>query len=146
MDDAKNRLTQPEHPPSDAEIAAWVGDKAYEYWTLIQHLIEAHYPGVFVPEWLFGGKKNGWSLRYKKNKSFCTLIPEKHRCVIVIVFGAEERAKVEAARAELSPQIVKAYDDATTYHDGKWLFLAIENEEVVKDVFRLLTLKRKPKK
>lgn len=140
-----SRMTQPGHPPSDADVAAWIGNTAYQYWTLIQHLIEANYPDVFVPEWLFGGKKHGWSLRYKKNKSFCTLIPEKDRCAMVIVLGTAERSKVEVVKQELSAQTQQAYDSATTYHDGKWLLLTIDNEAVVVDVIRILALKRKPK-
>ncbi|MDY6842607.1 MAG: DUF3788 family protein [Thermodesulfobacteriota bacterium] len=34
--------------------------------------------------------------RYKKSKSFCTLIPEKNHFSLLIVFGAKKRAKVEA--------------------------------------------------
>ncbi len=61
-----NRMIQPGSPPKDSEVAAWVGENAFEYWRQITSLIHRNYPGVFVPEWLFGGKKHGWSLRYKK--------------------------------------------------------------------------------
>jgi hypothetical protein len=98
---------------------------------------------VFSPEWLFGGKKHGWTLRYKKGKSFCTLIPEKNRFAIQLVFGAEERAKVEAMRTELSPQTRRQYDKAPTFHDGKWLFLTVDSDLVVDDVQRLLAAKRR---
>ena len=84
------------------------------------------YPDVFTPEWLFGGKKHGWSLRYKKSKSFCTLIPEKNRFALLIVFG-------------------DTYDKAATYYDGKWLLLTIDSNKIVEDVLQLLTVKRKPK-
>ena len=109
-------------------------------------LIEQRYPDVFEPEWLFGGKKHGWSLRYKKSRSFCTLIPEKNRCELLIVFGAKEREKAEAIKGELAPYTRKEYDDAKTYHDGKWLYLTIDSEDVVSDVVSLLALKRKPKR
>ena len=84
------------------------------------------YPDVLTPEGLFGGKKHGWSLRYKKSKSFCTLIPEKNRFALLIVFG-------------------DTYDKAATYYDGKWLLLTIDSNKVVEDVLRLLAIKRKPK-
>jgi hypothetical protein len=96
-------------------------------------------------DWLFGGKKHGWSLRYKKGKSFCTLIPEKNRFAIQIVFGAEEREKVEAIRDELSARTQADYDRAKTYHDGKWLLLTVDADDVVADVERLLAVKRNPK-
>lgn len=96
-------------------------------------------------EWLFGGKKYGWALRYKKSKSFCTLIPEKGQIKIQIVFGAEERTKVEAIRSELSERTLTTYEQAKTHYDGKWLFLALDSAEIFADIARLLTVKRRPK-
>ena len=137
-------MTEPGSPPTDSAVADWVGKDAYKYWELITQLIEQRYPSVFTPEWLYGGKKHGWSLRYKKNKSFCTLIPEKNRFALLIVFGAEERAKVEAIKNGLAKKTQKEYDQATTYHDGKWLLLVVDTDRVVKDVMLLLALKRRP--
>jgi hypothetical protein len=138
-------MTQLGNPPSDSEVAEWVGDEAYQYWKHVTHLIERNYPNIFTLEWLFGGKKHGWSLRYKKSKSFCTLIPEKNYFALLIVFGAEERAKAEAIRDNLSTCTRKEYDEATTYHDGKWVLLTINSGDVVEDVMKLLAIKRKPK-
>jgi len=145
MNEPSIRMTQRDNPPSDSEIGEWIGKKAHRYWKHVTQQIELIYPNVFTPEWLFGGKKHGWSLRYKKGKSFCTLIPEKNRFSLLIVFGAGERAKVEAMRDSLSQHTQKEYDEATTYHDGKWLILTIDTDEVLKDVMQLLAVKRKPK-
>jgi hypothetical protein len=145
MNEPSIRMTQRDNPPSDYEIGEWIGKEALKYWKHITHLIEQTYPNVFTPEWLFGGKKHGWSLRYKKSKSFCTMIPEKNRFVLLIVFGAEERAKVEDMRDSLSQNTQKGYDEATTYHDGKWLLLTIDTDKVVEDVMRLPAVKRRPK-
>jgi hypothetical protein len=138
-------MIQRDNPPSDSAIKEWIGKKAHRYWKHVTKQIEQIYPNVFAPEWLFAGKQHGWSLRYKKGKSFCTLIPEKNRFALLIVFGAEERAKVEAVRDNLSQHTQKEYDEATTYHDGKWLILTIDSDEVVEDVMQLLAVKRKPK-
>lgn len=145
MGEPSMRMTQRDNPPGDSQIREWVGKEAYRYWKQVAQLIEQIYPNIFTPEWLFGGKKHGWSLRYKKSKSFCTLIPEKKRFALLIVFGAEERAKVEAMRESLSPHTQKEYDRAATYHDGKWLLLSINTDKVVEDVMRLLSVKRKPR-
>jgi len=126
-------------------IAEWVGVEAYQYWKHVTHLIERNYPSIFTSEWLFGGKKHGWSLRHKKSKSFCTLIPEKNHFTLLIVFGAEELAKAEAIGDSLSTRTQKEYDEATIYHDGKWVLLTINSGEVVEDVMKLLAIKRKPK-
>jgi len=145
MNEPSMRMTQRDIPPSDSEIEEWIGKASYKYWESVTQLIEQTYPNVFTPEWLFGGKKHGWSVRYKKNKSFCTLIPEKNRFALLIVFGAQERAKVEAMKDGLSQHTQKEYDEATTYHDGKWVLLTIDTDKVIEDVMRLLAVKRKPK-
>ena len=137
-------MTAREHPPGNDSLASWTGS-AHKWWKRVADWIAETYPGVFSPEWLFGGAKHGWSLRYKKGKSFCTFVPEKNRFLLVIVFGAEERARVEAIRATLSKEARQRYDAATTYHDGKWLLLPVEDETAFADVQRLLAVKRKPK-
>ena len=145
MNNENDRMTVPGKPPSPSQIEEWIGKDAYASWKRIAHMIERKYPNVFSPEWLFGGKKHGWSLRYKKGKSFCTLIPEKNRFTLLIVFGAEERGKMETIRRELSERTRKNYDEATTYHDGKWLRLTVDADDIVDDVERFLEMKRKPK-
>lgn len=144
MNESANRMTEPASPPANSAVADWLGEDAYRYWEAIRQLIEQSYPGIFTPEWLCGGKKHGWSLRYKKNRSFCTLVPEKNRCALVIVFGADERAKVEAIKNSLTTKTRMEYDRTATYHDGKWLLLAIDTDSVVKDVMLLLAVKRRP--
>jgi hypothetical protein len=145
MKETSLRLTEPGEPPTPKQIESWMRRRAYGFWTRVSKMIAQSYPDVFTPEWLFGGKKHGWSLRYKKSKSFCTLIPQKNRFLLVIVFGANERSKVETIRHKLSVRTRKEYDEATTYHDGKWLLLNVDNEDIVADVERLLAVKRRPK-
>ena len=145
MTESETRMIKKGDPPADDDVALWLGKTAWTYWRGIRRQIDRIYPDIFKPEWLFGGAKHGWSLRYKKSKSFCTLIPEKDRCLLLIVFGAEERAKAQAIRGRLSASVQKAYDEAATYSDGKWLLLTIDSNRILEDAFRLLSVKRKPK-
>ena len=57
------RLTKAGKPPNDSEISKWIGKDAHKYWRKLTQLIEKYFPNAFIPEWLFGGKKQGWSLR-----------------------------------------------------------------------------------
>lgn len=139
-----DRMTDASVQPDDAAVAEWLGSE-FARWKQIVEFIDTEYPCVFAPEWLYGGKKHGWSLRYKKSKSFCTLIPERDRLVVLIVFGAEERAKAEGILGELESHARSDYEAATTYHDGKWLTLAIDGDDVMRDAERLLRVKRRPK-
>lgn len=139
------RIVQKDNPPCDSDVSKWIGKEAYKYWKQIAKHISQNYPNVFTPEWLYGGKKHGWSLRYKKSKSFCTFVPEKNRFALLIVFGADERAKVETIRGCLSKDTQREYDKAATYHDGKWLLLTIDTDKIVEDAVKLLSIKRKHK-
>jgi hypothetical protein len=145
MNESNVRIVEPGQPPTSADLESWMGRKAYSFWTRVSEWIAQSYPNVFTPEWLFGGRKHGWSLRYKKSKSFCSLIPEKNQCVILIVFGADERNEVDTMRSKLSVPTREAYDSATTFHDGKWLCLRVSNPTTICDVKRLLAVKRRIK-
>ncbi len=138
------RITRAGAAPDEKTVADWIGPRCFSRWTAIRRHIESQYPGVFSPEWLYGGKKHGWSLRYKKSKSFCTLIPEKNRLLVLIVLGGKEREKTENIMSELSPYVRELYTGAHTYHDGKWLAVDVKNDGILQDVKRLMILKRKP--
>jgi hypothetical protein len=139
------RLTEKDNPPAPQQVESWIGKRAYGLWMRVSDMIELYYPGVFTPQWLYGGKKHGWSLRYKKSRSFCTFIPEKDRFLILIVFGAEDRRKVESIRHEISAGTMSLYDVARTYHDGKWLLLDVGTDDMISDIGKFLGVKRKPK-
>lgn len=146
MTEPRERLTDPGGPPDDKSLEAWLGDKPYQLWTELAGLIKKSYPDIFAPEWLFGGKQHGWSLRYKKSKSFCTFVPEKGRFILVIVLGKTEREGFENLREKLSSRTQKIYDDSPTYHDGKWLALSLQSQQSLREALMILGIKRKPHK
>ena len=146
MNETIQRMTDGGKEPDAKSLSAWLGTVSYKRWTRLCQYIEANYPGVFVPEWLFGGKKYGWGLRFKKSKSFCTLIPERNKLVVQIVFGAKERKEAEAILDTLGPDVCDAYRKAPTYHDGKWLGRAVTRYGMLGDIERLLSVKRRPAK
>lgn len=139
-----DRITDKSAPPDESTIRDWMGPEAFEHWTELQYWIEASYSGVFAPDWLYGGKKRGWSLRYKKTKAFCTLLPAYRQFSVLVVLGGAEREKFEERRYVWSPQLVKLYDEARTYPDGKWLTVAISSADDRHDVTKLVSMKRPP--
>lgn len=139
-----DRIADKSAPPDDKAVRDWLGPKAFKHWADLRSWIDANYPDVFEPDWLYGGKKRGWSLRYKKTKAFCTLLPEYRRLSVLVVFGGVEREKFEERRYLWRPQLVKFYNEAKTYPDGKWLTLGISSADDRRDVMQLLTMKRPP--
>ncbi|WP_425349015.1 DUF3788 domain-containing protein [Rhizobium bangladeshense] len=131
-------------PPDDNDVRKWLGPEAFGHWAELRDWIEKFYPGVFAPDWLYGGKNRGWSLRYKRTKAFVTLFPEYRRFSALVVMGGAEREKFEERRYVWRPQVVRLYDEAKTYIDGKWLTIAISSPDELQDVTQLLIMKRPP--
>jgi hypothetical protein len=139
-----DRITDKSAPPDEGGVRDWIGPQAFKHWVNLRSWIDASYPGVFVPEWLYGGKKRGWSLRYKKTRAFCTIVPEYKRLSIVVVLGEAEREKFEVRRSFWRSQLVKLYDEAKAYPDGRFLTVAISSAEDRHEVMELLMMKRPP--
>jgi hypothetical protein len=139
-----DRITDKSAPPDDKTVRDWIGPDAFKHWAELRNWIQACYPGVFAPDWLYGGKNRGWSLRYKKSKALCTLVPEYRLFSVVVVLGAAEREKFDARRYGWRPHLVKLYDEAWTYPDGKWLNVTISSADDRHDVTELLSMKRPP--
>jgi len=138
------RISEKSSPPDVRAVRKWMGPEAFEHWVELQNWIDASYPGVFAPDWLYGGKKRGWSLRYKKTKAFCTLLPAHQQFSVLVVLGRAEREKFEERRYAWSPRLVKLYDEARAYPDGKWLTVAISSAEERHEVIELMSMKRPP--
>ena len=69
----------------------------------------------------------------------------KSNCVgFLIIFGKDERTKFEAIRGSLSDAVCRKYDEAETYHDGKWVMFEPTNTDEFDDYIKLLAMKRKP--
>ena len=136
-------LVDKESPPTREIVEEWLGKRGYGYWTQLSEWIATSYPGIFSPEWLFGGKKHGWYLRYKKSKSLCQFAPRKKKFLVSIVFGSMEREEVENIKCKLSLGTKTEYENAKTFHDGKWLLLEVKNKTILKDIQKLLSVKRK---
>jgi hypothetical protein len=58
--------------------------------------------------------------------------------------GGAERQKFEERRYVWRSQLVKLYDEAKTYPDGKWLTVGISSADDRHDVTELLSMKRPP--
>jgi len=95
--------------------------------------------------WNNGGKKWVYEYKFKKGgKTLCAFYFKENVLGFMIIFGKDERAKVEEIRKELSPDALKTYDNAQTFHDGKWVMFEITDDSLLEDLKKLLLIKRKP--
>ncbi len=145
MAEHERMLERDARPPSARAVDAWLGPRATARWRKVTRWIDATYPGVFAPDWIYGGQRHGWALRYRKGRSFLLLVPERGRALAVIVLGRVERVAVEEVLPRLGRATRDAYRAATTFADGKWLALPLYGKQAVSDVMAILSLKRPPR-
>ena len=97
--------------------------------------------------WNNGGKK--WRYEYKLRKggkTLCAFYFKDNTLGFMIIFGKDERSKVEEIKNALSSDVLETYDNAQTYYDGKWVMFNITDYSILEDLKKLLFIKRKPNK
>ena len=97
--------------------------------------------------WNNGGKKWRYEYKFRKGgKTLCAFYFKENTLGFMIIFGKDERTKVEEIRNKLSSDILQTYDNTQTYHDGKWVMFNITDYSILEDLKKLLFIKRKPNK
>ena len=95
--------------------------------------------------WNTGGKNWTYEYKYRRGgKTLCCLYAKSNCIGFMIIFGKDERTKFEDIRDSLSNSVCKQYDEAKTYHDGKWVMFEPTNMAEFDDYMKLLAIKRKP--
>lgn len=88
-----------------------------------------------------------WIYEYKYRrggKTLCTFYAKQDVANILIILGKAEREKFEMIRETFSEQILTLYDSTNTYHDGKWLWIPLDEKLIFDDVLMMLKMKRRP--
>lgn len=131
--------------PSQEDLTALIGQPLYDGWAKLCAMIDERYEMERL--WNSGGKAWEYELKYRRGgKTLCALYAREGSAGFMIIFGKDERSKFEEHRQNYSAKIQKIYDEAKTYHDGKWMMFPLEDPSMFQDFLRLLELKRKPNK
>ncbi|SCJ94785.1 Protein of uncharacterised function (DUF3788) [uncultured Eubacterium sp.] len=129
--------------PGSEEMTTLVGQDLYDVWQKLCIAIEEKYDMECL--WNKGGKAWTYEYKYRRGgKTLCALYAKENCVGFMIIFGKDERAKVEAVREKLSEEVQKNYDEAKTYHDGKWVMFEPVDTSMFDDFLQLLAIKRKP--
>ena len=132
-----------EHTPSQAAMIELLGRPLFDVWQKLCSTIDEKYEMERL--WNSGGKDWTYEYKYRRGgKTLCCLYAKSHCMGFMIIFGKEERAKFEGIRSTLSHAVCKQYDEAKTYHDGKWVMFNPTNSASFEDYMKLLAIKRKP--
>jgi len=130
-------------PPTSDEMISLIGKDLFGVWNELCELIEKKYDMERL--WNSGGKAWTYEYKYRRGgKTLCALYAKKNCLGFMVIFGKDERAKFEADRESYSAQAQKIYDEAKTYHDGKWVMFDPTDHTLISDMEKLLLLKRRP--
>lgn len=129
--------------PSAEEMTALLGQPLFKVWNGLCGLIDAKYDMERL--WNSGGKKWTYEYKYRRGgKTLCALYAKENCFGFMLIFGLEEREKFEAERSLYSAEVQEMYDEAKTYHDGKWIMFKLTDSSLFPDMERLLLIKRRP--
>ncbi len=84
-------------------------------------------------------------LKFKQGqKTILTIYSHKDRFTFLIIFGRKEREIFEDQAENFSAYMREYYNNAKTYHDGKWMFIDVTTTEQLEEVKKLILIKKKP--
>lgn len=131
--------------PDGKEMSSLIGETLYDVWNKLCALIDEKYDMDHL--WNKGG--NSWTYEYKYRrggKTLCALYARANCVGFMVILGKDERLKFETDKDKYSKAVQEIYDEAQTYHDGKWIMFKPEDTSLFNDFIRLLKIKRKPNK
>lgn len=132
-----------ENIPSQSTITELLGQSLFEVWKELCSAIDEKYEMEQL--WNTGGKNWDYEYKYRRGgKTLCSLYVKNNCFGFMIIFGKDERVKFEVIRDTLSDSVCKRYDEAKTYHDGKWVMFEPTDTVEFDDYIKLLAIKRKP--
>ncbi|MDR1695732.1 MAG: DUF3788 domain-containing protein [Endomicrobium sp.] len=94
-----------------------------------------------------GGKKWLYEYKFRKSgKTLCAFYFKEKVLGLMIIFGKQERLKIETNKTAFSKETMNLYETTKTYHDGKWMMIELEDLSLFDDIKELLLIKRRPNK
>ncbi len=88
-----------------------------------------------------------WRIEYKYRrggKTLCTFYAKENVANLLIIYGKSEREKFEERLPSFSKPLQDIYEKTETFHDGKWLWIPIDDKVKGEEILAMLRIKRKP--
>ena len=126
--------------PSQSTMTDLLGQPLFEVWQKLCVVIDEKYEMERL--WNAGGKNWIYEYKYRRGgKTLCSLYAKDNRIGFMIIFGKNEREKLEEIRDTLSDAVCRRYDEAKTYRDGKWVMFEPTDTSEFDDYMKLLAVK-----
>lgn len=122
--------------PSNSAVKELIGSDKSK----IRDSLTASIDKLYDMERIWNKGFGNWVYEYKYRrggKTLCAFYAKPNIVSILIIFG-------KAERENFSGQIQSICDTTQTYHDGKWLWIPIDEKLSADDILNMLKIKRKP--
>ncbi|MCJ2563739.1 MAG: DUF3788 domain-containing protein [Candidatus Thermoplasmatota archaeon] len=137
------RLLDEDETPDEGSVLDTIGEPSAGLWSKLREFLREGYD--FEPELVYYGKKYGWCYRYRrKKKTLCTIFPETGAFTVLVTLGKKEVEGVESILSTLNQETQRIFKEARQYHDGKWIYRRVLNEDDLADIVALLKVKKRP--
>ncbi|MGN0675601.1 MAG: DUF3788 domain-containing protein [Oscillospiraceae bacterium] len=129
--------------PTNNAIIEMLGLKKSDIWNKLIESIDQLYD--MDRNWNKGFGAWAYEYKYRRGgKTLCAFYAKQDIANILIILGKKEREKFELQRDIFSEQMLALYDSTKSFHDGKWLWIPIDDRLSFDDILNLLKIKRKP--
>jgi len=125
------------------QLTVLLSNETLSVWTELTEAIDSLYDVDRLWDKGFGE----WKIEYKYRrggKTLCTFYAKEGFANLLITYGKAEREKFEAIKTSISKQLQEIYERTATLHDGKWLWIPLDDKIKVEDIIEMLKIKRRP--
>lgn len=125
------------------QLTVLLSKETLSVWTELTEAIDLLYDVDRLWDKGFGD----WKIEYKYRrggKTLCTFYAKEGVANLLITYGKAEREKFEAIKATISKQLQDIYERTAILHDGKWLWIPLDDKLKVEDIIEMLKIKRRP--
>jgi len=125
------------------QLTVLLSNETLSVWTELTEAIDSLYDVDRLWDKGFGD----WKIEYKYRrggKTLCTFYAKEGVANLLITYGKAEREKFEAIKTSISKQLQEIYERTATLHDGKWLWIPLDDKIKVEDIIEMLKIKRRP--
>lgn len=125
------------------QLTVLLSNETLSVWTELTEAIDSLYDVDRLWDKGFGD----WKIEYKYRrggKTLCTFYAKEGVANLLITYGKAEREKFEAIKTSVSKQLQEIYERTATLHDGKWLWIPLDDKLKVEDIIEMLKIKRRP--
>lgn len=125
------------------QLTVVLSNETLSVWTELTEAIDSLYDVDRLWDKGFGD----WKIEYKYRrggKTLCTFYAKEGVANLLITYGKAEREKFEVIKASVSEQLQEIYERTATLHDGKWLWIPLDDKLKVEDIIEMLKIKRRP--